>query len=172
MLDFTKIIKWFLRFKCKLRMSSGKNKRYHSGFVKKSIIVKSPSSKVWKKISCITALSDWVMDVKTTIFLSKIKRGVGAIRKIIFNDGNIVEEHVVGWQNGKNFSYMAVSGLPLRVYHATISLKPLGKKSVQITWQSYLNSKKMTKKEFNTFLSFMETFYHDSLKNLKSNLES
>ena len=112
------------------------------------------------------------MDVKKTIFLSKIKRGVGAIRKILFNDGNIVEEHVVDWENGKYFSYMAVSGLPLRVYHATISLKPRGKKSVQITWQSYLNSKKMTKKEFNTFLSFMETFYHDSLKNLKSRLES
>lgn len=152
-------------------MSSGK-KSYQSGFIKKSIIINSPPSKVWRKISSIAALSDWVMDVKTTIFLSKIKRGIGAIRKIIFKDGNIIEEHVVGWENGKYFSYMAVSGLPLRVYHATISLKPRGKKSVQITWQSYLNSKKMTKKEFNAFVSFMETFYHDSLKNLKSKIES
>lgn len=112
------------------------------------------------------------MDVKTTTFLSKIKRGIGAIRKIIFKDGNIVEEHVVAWENGKYFSYIAVSGLPLRVYHATISLKPLGKKSVQISWHSYLNSKKMTKKEFNEFISFMHTFYQDSLKNLKSKLES
>lgn len=152
-------------------MSQG-GKNFHSGFVKKSIIVKSSPSKAWRKISSIAALSDWVMDVKTTTFLSKIKRGIGAIRKIIFKDGNIVEEHVVAWENGKYFSYIAVSGLPLRVYHATISLKPLGKKSVQISWYSYLNSKKMTKKEFNEFISFMHTFYQDSLKNLKSKLES
>lgn len=151
--------------------SSAATKNHHSGFLKKSVVVNVPQPKVWKKISNITDLSDWVADVKKTIFLSKIKRGVGAIRKIIFKDGNIVQEYVVGWKNGKYFSYIAVSGLPLRVYHATISIKSLGKKSVQITWQSYFNSKKMTKKEFNEFLSFLGTFYQDSLKNLKLKLE-
>ena len=152
--------------------SPTKNKKYHSGFVKKSIIINSPSSKVWRKISNIVGLSEWVVDVKKTVHLSKIRRGVGAIRNIFFTDGNTVEEHIVAWRNGQFFSYMAVSGLPLRVYHATISIKPKSKKSVQVTWQSYLNSKKMTKKEFNEFHDFMESFYGQSLKNLKLKLES
>lgn len=147
-------------------------KNYHSGYVKKTITVNTKISKIWRKISDITSLSDWVIDVKKTIFLSKKKRGIGAIRKINFKDGNIVEEHVVRWEKGKCFSYIAVSGLPLRVYHATISIKSLGKKSARISWESYLNSKKMTKKEFGEFLSFIEIFYQNSLKNLKSELES
>ena len=147
-------------------------KNYHSGYVKKTITVNTKIAKIWRKISDITSLSDWVIDVKKTIFLSKKKRGIGAIRKINFKDGNIVEEHVVRWEKGKCFSYIAVSGLPLRVYHATISIKSLGKKSARISWESYLNSKKMTKKEFGEFLSFIEIFYQNSLKNLKSELES
>jgi len=147
-------------------------KNHHSGYVKKTITVNAKKAKIWRKISNITSLSDWVIDVKKTIFLSKKKRGIGAIRKINFKDGNIVEEHVVRWEKGKCFSYIAVSGLPLRVYHATISIKSLGKKSARISWESYLNSKKMTKKEFGEFLSFIEIFYHNSLKNLKSELES
>lgn len=71
----------------------------------------------------------------------------------------------------KSFSYLAVTGLPLRVYHATISIQPQTAKSTGVTWQSYFNSKKMTKKEFNEFVSFMGSFYQASLRNLKSKLE-
>ena len=149
-----------------------KFKNYHTGYVKKTITVNAKIAKIWRKISNITSLSDWVIDVKKTIFLSKKRRGIGAIRKIIFKDGKIVEEHVVRWEKGKCFSYIAVSGLPLRVYHATISIRSLGKKSARISWESYLNSKKMTKKEFGEFLSFIELFYLNSLRNLKSELES
>jgi len=147
-------------------------KKLHCEFVKKSVLVNATQSKAWRKISNIAGLSDWVVDVKKTVFLSKKKRGIGAIRKISFKDGNIVEELVVGWKNRKFFSYIAVSGLPLHVYHATISIKPIRKKSVQITWQSYFISKKMTKKEFLEFVSFLESFYQNSLKNLKQRLES
>ena len=87
--------------------------------------------------------------------------------KLFFNDGNIVEEHVVAWKNKSYFSYIAVSGLPLRVYHATILMKPLKKKSVKVTWQSYLNSKKMTKKDFSEFVTFLEKFYEESLREPK-----
>ena len=147
-------------------------KTHHSGFVKKSITANVTKEKAWQKISNIAGLPEWVMDVKKTVFLSKIKRGVGAIRKITFADGNDVEEHVVGWKNEKYFSYIAVSGLPLRAYHATISLESPDKKSVKITWQSYLNSEKMSKKEFDEFILFMNTFYKNSLKVLKSKLEA
>jgi len=145
-------------------------KTYYSGTVKKSILIKASRDKVWRKISNIVGLPEWLVDVKKTVYLSKTKRGVGAIRNITFDDGNQIEEHVVAWDNKKSFSYLAVTGLPLRVYHATISIKPQ-KKSTRVTWQSYFNSKKMTKKEFNEFVSFMGSFYQASLRNLKSKLE-
>ena len=146
-------------------------KSFHTGTVKKSIIIKASKQKVWRKISNIVGLPSWLIDVKKTIYLSKKKRGVGAIREITFNDGNTIEEHVVAWQNEEYFTYVATEGLPLRAYVATISIKPKSKNSIQLTWQSYLNSKKMTENEFLEFLVFMGTFYEASLENLKESLE-
>jgi hypothetical protein len=146
-------------------------KRGFSGKVKKSILIKASNENVWRKISNIVGLSEWVLDVKKTVHLSKIKRGVGAIRNISFKDGSNVEEHVVAWENKKFFSYVATSGLPLRVYHATILLEPQNSKSTRVTWQSYLYSKKMAKKEFEEFVAFLGRFYQGSLKNLKAILE-
>ena len=145
-------------------------KSFHSGEVKKSVIIKAPKENVWEKISKITELS-WLNGVKKTVFKSKTKQGVGAIRKITFDDGNVVEEIIVGWKNEEYFSYISTSGLPLRAYHATISLKPLDKMTSQVTWQSFLNSDEMTKTQFSEFYNFMSSFYKDSLGNLKSSLE-
>lgn len=147
------------------------SKSFHTGTVKKSIIIKAPKQKVWRKISNIVGLPSWLIDVKKTTYLSKKKRGVGAVRKITFNDGNTIEEHVVAWEDGEYFTYIATEGLPLRAYVATISIKSKNNKSVQLTWQSYLNSKKMTENEFLEFLVFMGTFYETSLENLKNSLE-
>ncbi len=145
-------------------------KSFHSGEVKKSVIIKAPKENVWEKISKITELS-WLNGVKKTVFKSKTKQGVGTIRKITFDDGNVVEEIIVGWKNYEYFSYIATSGLPLRAYHATISLKPLDRMTSQVTWQSFLNSDEMTKTQFSEFYNFMSSFYKDSLGNLKSSLE-
>jgi len=145
-------------------------KSFHSGEVKKSVIIKASQGNVWEKISKIAELS-WLNGVKKTVFKSKTKQGVGAIRKITFDDGNVVEEIIVGWKNAEYFSYIATSGLPLRAYHATISLKPLGKMTSRVTWQSFLNSDEMTKTQFSEFYNFMSSFYKDSLGNLKSSLE-
>jgi hypothetical protein len=146
-------------------------KSYHTGTVKKTIKINASKQKVWRKISNIVGLPSWLIDVKKTVYLSKKKRGVGAIREITFNDGNTIEEHVVAWENEKSFTYVATEGLPLRAYVATISIQPKTKNSVQLTWQSYLNSQKMTEKQFLEFLVFMGTFYETSLANLKESLE-
>ena len=145
-------------------------KFFHSGIVKKAVIIKASKGKVWEKISKVAELA-WLVGVKKTIFKSKTKQGVNTIRKITFDDGNIIEEHIVGWKKERYFSYIVTSGLPLRAYHATISLKPLSKMTCQVTWQSYLNSEEMTKKQFSEFLHFMNSFYNDSLRNLKYTLE-
>lgn len=152
-------------------MTKKSKKSFHTGTVKKRIMISSSKQKVWKKISNIIGLPMWVIDVKKTVFLSKKKRDVGAIRKITFNDGNTIEEHIVAWKDGEYFTYIATEGLPLRAYVATISIKPINKNLTQLTWQSYLNSKMMTRKQFKEFLAVMESFYESSLMNLKSQLE-
>ncbi|HUU47825.1 MAG TPA: SRPBCC family protein [Nitrosopumilaceae archaeon] len=152
-------------------MGKNTSKSHHTGSVKKSIIIKASKQKVWRKVSDIVGLSLWVIDVQKTTFLSKKKRGVGAIREITFNDGNTIEEHVVAWKNGEYFTYIATEGLPLRAYVATISITAKTKNSTQLTWESYLNSKKMTENEFLEFLVYIGSFYEASLENLKTSFE-
>jgi len=152
-------------------MAKTPKRSFHTGAVKKTITIKASKDKVWRKISNIVGLPTWVVDVKKTVYLSKKKRDVGAIRLITFADGNKIEEHVVAWKNKEYFTYIATEGLPLRAYVATISIKAKSKKIVYLTWQSYLNSKKMSEKQFIEFLAFMGSFYEASLENLKALLE-
>ena len=152
-------------------MAKSPQKAFHTGTVKKTIKIKASKDKVWKKISNIVGLSSWLVDVTKTEYLSKKKKGVGAIRLITFEDGNEIEEHVVVWEKGEYFTYVATEGLPLRAYVATISIKKKTKTNTELTWQSYFNSEKMTEKQFLEFLVFMGSFYEASLENLKTSLE-
>ena len=146
-------------------------KSFHSGTIKKTITIKASKDKVWKKISNIVGLPSWLPDVTKTEYLSMRKKDVGAVRLITFADGNKIEEHIVAWEKGEYFTYVATEGLPLRAYVATISIKNKTKTNTQLTWQSYLNSQKMSEKEFLEFLVFMGSFYEASLENLKKILE-
>ena len=137
----------------------------NSGSVKKSVMIDTDLEKVWTKISKITKL-DWLEGQKSTKYLSEKKSGVGSKRLISFEDGSDVEEHVVGWRPKEYFSYIAISGLPLNAYHATISIQK-SNKNTKVTWESYFASDN-TKKEFDEFIEFLSNFYAQSLKNLKS----
>ena len=152
-------------------MAKSLKKSFHTGTVKKTIKIKASKDKVWRKISNIGGLSSWLVDVTKTEYLSAKKKGVGAIRLITFGDGNEIEEHVVSWEKGEYFTYVATEGLPLRAYVATISIKKKTKTLTELTWQSYLNSQKMSEKQFLEFLVFMGSFYEASLENLKKLLE-
>lgn len=153
-------------------MTKNVKKSFHTDSVNKTITIKASKEKVWRKISNIAGLSSWVIDVKKTTYLSKKRRNVGAIRKITFTDGNTIEEHVVAWKEDEYFTYVATDGLPLRAYVATISIKLKNKKTTQLTWESYFNSKKMSMKEFMKFVTVMGAFYETSLENLKKLLEN
>ncbi len=137
----------------------------NSGSVKKSVIIETDLEKAWTKISKIAKL-DWLEGQKSTKFLGEKKTGVGAKRLISFEDGSKVEEHVVGWKPKEYFSYIAVSGLPLEAYHATISIEKSKTKSIKVTWESYFAAK-TTKTEFDEFVEFLSNFYAQSLKNLR-----
>jgi len=146
-------------------------KSFHTGTIKRTVRINTSKEKVWRKISNIVGLPTWVVNVKETTYLSKKKKDVGAIRLITFVDGTKIEEHVVAWKKEEYFTYVATEGLPLRAYVATISIKNKTKKITEITWQSYINSKKMSEKQFLEFLVFMGSFYDASLENLKILLE-
>ena len=139
-----------------------------TGFVKKSVIVRTDINNVWNYLSKISSLN-WLENHKSTKFLSQKKRGVGAIRLISFEDGSNVEERIVGWHPKKHFSYIATSGLPLDSYHATISMNKI-ESGVKIVWESYFSSNE-EKSDFNTFTKFLSQFYVSSLGNLKVELE-
>lgn len=152
-------------------MAKTAKKSFHTGTVKKTITIKASKDKVWRKVSNISGLPTWAVDVKKTIYLSKNKKGIGTIRLITFTGGNKIEEHVIAWKDKEYFTYIATEGLPLRAYVATISIKAKSTKLVELTWQSYLNSKKMSENQFLEFLAFMGSFYEASLENLKTLLE-
>jgi len=141
----------------------------HVGSAKRSVMIKAGVETVWKKLSEITKLG-WLEEQKSTRFLSQKKYGVGAIRLISFEDGSDVEEHIVEWSPKKGFSYIAITGLPLLAYLATISMKKTSGNRVKVTWQSYFISNKK-KKEFLEFSKFLNQFYTKSLRNLKSDIE-
>ena len=136
----------------------------NSGSVKKSVMVNTDLDNAWMKISKIAKL-DWLQGQKSTKILGEKKTGIGSKRLISFEDGSKVEEHIVGWRMREYFSYIAISGLPLNAYHATISIEKK-EKSVKITWESYFSSDS-TKNEFDEFVLFLSNFYVQSLKNLK-----
>ena len=141
----------------------------YTGSAKRSVIIDADVETIWKKLSKITKL-DWLEGQKSSKFLSKKKYGVGAIRLISFEDGSDVEEHIVEWSPKKGFSYIAITGLPLLAYLATITMKKTNRDSVKVTWQSYFVSNKK-KKEFLEFSKFLNQFYTKSLHNLKSNIQ-
>ena len=141
----------------------------HAGSAKRSVMIKASVETVWKKLSEITKLG-WLEEQKSTKFLSQKKYGVGAIRLISFEDGSDVEEHIVEWSPKKCFSYIAITGLPLLAYLATISMKKASSGRIKVTWQSYFVSDKK-KKEFLEFSKFLSQFYLKSLQNLKSDIE-
>ncbi len=142
----------------------------HEGSAKRSVVIKSSVEAVWKKLSKITKL-DWLEEQKSSKFLTQKKYGVGARRLISFEDGSNVEEHIVEWSPKKCFSYIAITGLPLLAYLATISMKKTSSGRIKVTWQSYFVSDKK-KKEFLEFSKFLSRFYSKSLQNLKSDIET
>jgi len=145
-------------------------KKFHSSTLKKSIRISTSPEKAWTNISKIAQLQ-WLDGIKSSKFLSEKTRGIGATRRISFLDGTIVKEIVVGWRPKNYFSYIAVSGLPLRGYHATISIINKKNRQVDVEWESFFSSKQMTNDEFNSFFRRLSDFYTESLKNLKNSLE-
>jgi hypothetical protein len=151
-------------------ITANANQSRYCSTVTQTIAIQKAPSVIWREIGNFVGLDRWVEGVQKTEFLSKIRQGLGTARKISFSDGSNVVEYAVGWEDEKYISYIATAGLPLDGYHATIAILPKGKAS-QVSWTSFLISDDHNKKKFEGFLEFIESFYGNSLKNLKAILE-
>src|SRR3989338_4315783 len=96
----------------------------YCGTVLQAVTIGASKKNVWKEISNIVGLPNWVVDIKKAEFLSRTKYGIGGARRLWFVDGSIVDEYVTGWKDEQYLSYIATSGLPLRGYYATLSITP------------------------------------------------
>ena len=102
--------------------------------------------------------------VAKTVPLAGPRTGFGAGRIISFDAGNSVKEIITGWKKGEYLSYVALSGLGISAYHATISLKPVRGKT-RITWESVFADK--DGKIVENFKKEIGEFYSKSLRALR-----
>lgn len=132
--------------------------------VSKSVQINATKDRVWSKIRDFAGVDAWLAGATKVELTSSQRFGVGASRKIFFDDGSVVIEYAVGWQPRKSVSYVATSGLPFEAYHATLSIS----KECLIQWTSFIISKNSNKSQFEASLADLAAFYVASLGRLKN----
>ena len=138
-----------------------------SGFadtVRKTALIDAPPVKVWKIISKITNLW-WVAGVEKTVLHAGPSSKFGACRVISTDTGDKIVEVITGWKVNEYISYVALSGLDISAYHATISLEQKNKKTC-IIWESVFADKDENKVE--VFKKEIAKFYAKSLNTLRA----
>lgn len=148
------------------------NKGFHNDHYSRSVVISAPASDVWDIVKDPAGLPKWIPGIKETTITSNIKQGIGTVREIVLGDGLLIEEHFVGWKDGKSVSYIMVKGFPLRGYHATMSLNSLSEYATLFTWSVYYTTKEMGTEEFTEFSSNLRSFFEETLQNLKKMLEN
>lgn len=147
------------------------DRRYHSGTVSSSVEIRASAPVVWGHVSRIMRLEEWVSGAVRTTHIGGAASGTGARRMIEFDSGSGVDEIITGWSPGRYLSYIMLAGLPLRTYHATISLEARPGGATRVVWRSYCGSKMATHKDFGQILSTFNKLYRTSLVNLKHKIE-
>ncbi len=151
-------------------MAKGSAKAHRSGTVSRSVLIRAESRAVWASVSKVMELGRWVSGVKGVKAHSSVRNGIGAGRTIMFDDGTVVSERIVGWVEGKYISYIMLDGLPLDSYHATIGIVPAGRGAARVTWRSYFGAE-ATSGEFGRVATSLGTLYTTSLGSLKRRIE-
>lgn len=127
--------------------------------------------RVWDIVCKVMELESWVSGVTKTRPVGRITGGVGAQRRIEFDDGSVVSEIITGWKDQSYFSYIMLDGLPLCAYHATIALKPRPGGITRVVWHSYFVAKATTQPGFAQVRGAMNRLYKTSLARLKRIVE-
>ena len=68
---------------------------YHNGTANTSTTINVSKEIAWKKISNIINL-DWLKEIKKSAYITEKRVGVGAGRKLEFQDDSVIDEYIVG----------------------------------------------------------------------------
>jgi ribosome-associated toxin RatA of RatAB toxin-antitoxin module len=80
--------------------------------VQETQVVRAPLAATWAAVSQMQAVQDWHPNVARATVLSDAKAGVGASRRVEFQDGNSVVETVIE-ESDQNFTTMEMSDAPM-----------------------------------------------------------
>ena len=99
--------------------------------------IDAPRQVVWDVLADVTSWKDW-----GNYQVSELERegdpppgGIGAIR-VTGRRPITVREEVEVWEPPSRFGYTLLSGLPLRDYHAVVTLSNSGGGATNLHWQS------------------------------------
>jgi carbon monoxide dehydrogenase subunit G len=82
-----------------------------------TIDIDAPINEVWRKLSKIDNVQEWVESVTKSYYSSEQTEGVGAERTCEVRGFGTLREKVVEWHDGETLIYM-VEGMPSVVKHA------------------------------------------------------
>ncbi|MBT8123998.1 MAG: SRPBCC family protein [Gammaproteobacteria bacterium] len=109
--------------------------------VEEKILVNARANAVWALIGGFQALDRWHPGVLASTLLGTGK-GAGDIRVLtLADDVHIVEKLELYDETAMSLQYAILeSPLPVRNYHATITVKSVGNNEAEVIWQSTFNA--------------------------------
>jgi uncharacterized protein YndB with AHSA1/START domain len=97
----------------------------------------APRSRVWKKLADLEGWHEWGPWTKTT-FDGETRTMVGD-RKKLTGQPYVMKERVTKLEPEERFEYDLLSGLPVRNYHAVVTLTDAGGGGTDIRWRASFN---------------------------------
>jgi uncharacterized protein YndB with AHSA1/START domain len=98
----------------------------------------APREEVWKKLSDLQNWHEWGPWTKTTI--DGDVRTLVSERKHLSGKPYVMKERVTAVEPQERFEYDLLSGLPIKNYHATVTLTDADGGGTDIRWQARFNS--------------------------------
>jgi len=102
--------------------------------------VAASTDRVWQTLADHEGMSTWGPGVKVTLERpgAEERNGLGAVRRVSLpGPMPAVVEEVTGFEPGRRLAYKALSGLPLRGYHAEVTLDPVAGGRTRVTYRVY-----------------------------------
>jgi carbon monoxide dehydrogenase subunit G len=96
--------------------------------LKSSVCIDAPVEKVWAALSDLSSIHLWVEAI-TRSYCPAQSRGVGAVRICELRQGTI-EETIVGWEEGRSFTYQGVGAPMLKRATNTWSVEANGEQTL------------------------------------------
>ena len=97
-----------------------------------------PREEVWKKLSDLESWHEWGPWTKTTLD-GDIRTMVSERKKLMTGKNYVMTEHVTALEAPGRFEYDLVSGLPIKNYHASVTLADAEGGGTDITWKATFN---------------------------------